>query len=263
MNLIIVTTSSNPFAGVFWKSYRNSVGPSLKAVFLLAERKDLDYPFWQKIFVPFFLFGIKSVLRLVFACYFKLPVTKKDKKLGLNLDYKLLKKGDCKFYNYRSINEESALNVLRNLKPDIIISVGAPIIFKKEVLQIPKLGVLNVHNALIPKYRGHFGTFWEVYNNEKRGYVCIHQMAEKVDAGEIVAFDYLENINSFNFLDLMIEKKSRGGSLLAKILKESERMGVLFKTKMAIEERDNIKNYFGWPSFKDVLNFWKITRKRK
>lgn len=263
MNIIIVTTSSNLFAGVFWKSYRNSAGPSPKAVFLLAERKELDYPFWKKVFVPFFLFGIGGVLRLVSARYLKIPLTKKDRKLGLHLDYKLLKKGDCKFYNYRSINEESALNALRNLKPDIIISVGAPVIFKKEVLQIPKLGVLNVHNALIPKYRGHFGTFWEAYYNEKRRYICIHQMAEKVDAGEIIDFDYLENINPFKFLDLMIEKKYRGGYLLAKILRETEKMGILFKNNIAIEEKDNLKNYFGWPTIRDVLNFHKVIKRKK
>ena len=263
MNIIIVTTPSNHFAGVFWKSYRNSAGPSPKAVFFLAERKDLNYSLLKKIFVPFFLFGIGGALRLISARYFKMPLLKKDRKLGLHLNYKLLKKGDCKFYNYRSINDESALNTLQNLNPDIIISIGAPIIFKKEVLQIPKLGVLNIHNALIPKYRGHFGTFWEVYHNEKRGYICIHQMAEKVDAGEIIDFDYLENINSFKFLDLMIEKKYRGGYLLAKILRETEKMGILFKNNIPIEEKDNIKNYFGWPLFEDILKFRKIARTKK
>lgn len=263
MNIIIVTTSSDPFAGVFWKSYRDSAGPSPKAVFFLNERKDLKYPFLKKIFVPFFLFGIGGAFRLISARCFKMPLTKKDRKFGLHLNHKLLKKGDCKFYNYRSINDESALNSLRDLNPDIIVSVGAPIIFKKEILQIPKLGALNVHNALIPKYRGHFGTFWEVYYNEKRGYVVLHKMEEKVDLGEALSFNYLEDISSFNFLDLMIEKKRLGGNLLAKALRETEKMGILFKDNMAIKEKDNIKNYFGWPSFKDVLRFWKIARKIK
>lgn len=259
---IVIITSPDPFSGVFWRSYQSSAGPFPEAVCILERRKDLDYPFLQKIFAPFFLFGIWGTLRLISARYLKLPLTKKDKKLGLNLDYNLLKKGGCGFYYYKSINKETVLDVLRNLKPDIIISVGAPVIFKKEVLQIPKLGTLNIHHALLPKYRGHFGTFWEVYNKEKRGYVTLHRMEEKVDLGEVIAFDYLENINSFNFLDLMIEKKHRGGYLLAKVLRESERMGMLFRTKMAIEEKDNLKNYFGWPSFKDVLNFRKI-KKRK
>lgn len=262
MNIVIITTSSDPLAGVFWKSYSKSAGPYPKAVFLLEKRRDLDYPFWQKIFVPFFLFGIGDALRLALARYLKIPLTKKDKKLGVHLGLELLKKEDCKFYNYSSIDEKSALDTLRSLRPNIIVSVGAPVIFKEEVLQIPKLAVLNIHNALLPKYRGHFGTFWEVYHNEKRGYISVHKMEEKVDAGEIIAFDYLEDINSFKFLDLLIEKKYRGGYLLAKVLRETKGTGVLFKTKTVIEEKDNLKNYFGWPTFREVVNFRKIKKRR-
>ena len=238
MKIVIVTTLSDPFSQLFWKSYFNSEGPSLEAIFFLPE-KDSNYSFFKKILMSLFLFGFKGTLCLA----------------RLKFNYNLLKKKGCRFYHFQSINKESAINVLKKIEPDIIVSVGAPQIFKKEILQIPKLGVLNIHNGLLPKYRGHFGTFWEVFHNEKRAYISIHKIEEKVDCGEILDFDYLEIKKSVNLLDLLIDKKIRGGNLLAKVLRGVQKQGIIFKTKEIIKEKNNLKNYFPWPSFKDILKF--------
>lgn len=230
VKIVIITTSSDPLAGVFWKAYN---GPVPEAVLLINDQEK------KNILIPFFLFGIGGVIRLILARYLKLPLPK-DKKLGLHLDYRLLK---SKFYRFPSMNE-LAVDTLKRINPDIIVSVGAPVIFKKEVLEIPK-HTLNVHNGLLPKYRGHFGTFWELYNGEEKSCITIHKMEEKVDSGDVIA---LECLPVKSLLNLLIEKKYRGGILLSRVLQE----GTFNKI-----ERSGESNYFNFPTLKDVLKFRK------
>jgi len=53
-------------------------------------------------------------------------------------------------------------------------------------LNIPKIGVLNRHNALLPKNRGRLTPFWVLYKGETETGVSIHFVTEDLDAGDII-----------------------------------------------------------------------------
>ncbi|MCX6166143.1 MAG: hypothetical protein NTU73_14990 [Ignavibacteriae bacterium] len=77
------------------------------------------------------------------------------------------KKG-LKTYNISSPNNIEFLDELKKIKPDVIINQSQHIL-KKDFLSVPAIGVVNRHNALLPKNRGRLTPFWVLFNNEKFG----------------------------------------------------------------------------------------------
>lgn len=68
---------------------------------------------------------------------------------------------------------------------DLIINQNQNIL-KKELLSIPKIGVINRHNALLPKNMGRLTPFWVLYKGEKVSGVSIHFVTEELNAGDII-----------------------------------------------------------------------------
>jgi len=82
-------------------------------------------------------------------------------------------------------NSKAFREYLKFLDLDIIINQSQNFL-KKELLNIPKIGVLNRHNALLPKNRGRLTPFWVLYKEEKETGVSIHFVEESLDSGDIV-----------------------------------------------------------------------------
>jgi len=82
-------------------------------------------------------------------------------------------------------NNKDFLTYLKQLNLDIIINQSQSII-KSPLLAIPKIGVLNRHNALLPKNRGRLTPFWVIYNGDKETGVSIHFVEEGIDSGDII-----------------------------------------------------------------------------
>lgn len=88
-------------------------------------------------------------------------------------------------FHIKSAKDKSFLDELRALKPDVIIN-QSQLFLKKELLDIPLIGTLNRHNALLPKNRGRLTPFWVLFKEEKETGVSIHFVTEALDAGDIV-----------------------------------------------------------------------------
>lgn len=87
-------------------------------------------------------------------------------------------------YLVRDLNGRNSLSLLEQLAPDLILQGGGPI-YGRDVLQIPKIGVLNSHPGLLPKYRGCCAVEWAIYNDDPVGVTC-HFLDEGIDSGPIV-----------------------------------------------------------------------------
>ena len=74
---------------------------------------------------------------------------------------------------------------LRRLQPDLILVVAFGQMLSQEVLDIPALGVLNVHASLLPGYRGAAPINWAIINGDTLTGVTIMWLALKMDAGDI------------------------------------------------------------------------------
>ncbi len=84
------------------------------------------------------------------------------------------------------VREEAELENLFTYKPDLIVTAAYGQILPKALLEYPKLGCINVHASLLPKYRGGAPIHQSIIDGEKETGVTIMYMVEKLDAGDIL-----------------------------------------------------------------------------
>ena len=111
---------------------------------------------------------------------------------------------------------------IKNLNPDVICVVAYGKILPKEILEIPKLGCINVHGSLLPKYRGAAPIQWAVLNGDKKTGVTTMYMDEGMDTGDMILKEEVE-IGEDETTGKLWQKLSKtGGKLLVKTLREIE-----------------------------------------
>ena len=79
------------------------------------------------------------------------------------------------------------LQQIIDLQADLIVTAAFGQILPKELLEAPRLGCINVHASLLPKYRGGAPIHQAIIDGEKETGVTIMYMAEKLDAGDIIS----------------------------------------------------------------------------
>jgi methionyl-tRNA formyltransferase len=82
---------------------------------------------------------------------------------------------------------ETFIEQLRDLRPDLIVVVAYGHILPQSILDIPRLGCLNVHASLLPKFRGAAPIQWAILNDEKETGVTIMKMDAGMDSGDILS----------------------------------------------------------------------------
>lgn len=82
--------------------------------------------------------------------------------------------------------DEESFNVLKSIKPDLIIVIAYGQILPLSILEIPRLGCVNVHASLLPELRGAAPIQWAIINgNSKTGNTTMF-MAEGIDTGDML-----------------------------------------------------------------------------
>ena len=112
--------------------------------------------------------------------------------------------------------------MLADFQPDLICVVCFPYIFPETLLQLPRLGCLNLHPSLLPAYRGPTPLFWISRQAERQSGVTLHFLDEGLDSGDIVAqaaFDLPEGITE---LDLTARCAEQGARLLGDAIRQLE-----------------------------------------
>lgn len=152
----------------------------------------------------------------------------------------------------RSVNAPEYLERVRRLSPDVIVSVAAPEIFRKEILRMPRHGCINIHSGRLPVYRGMLPTFWQMLRGEPAITVTVHEMAEALDAGSILGTVTIP-IEPRDSLDRVITStKQAGARLLIEVLGKiarGETSGVPVDMQGA--------SYFSFPKREHVREFRK------
>ena len=86
-----------------------------------------------------------------------------------------------------SINTPEGVGMLRDLAPDLLVVAAYGQILSAEILAVPRVGAINVHASLLPKYRGAAPIAWAIYHGETETGVTIIRMSVGLDAGEMLA----------------------------------------------------------------------------
>ncbi len=89
-------------------------------------------------------------------------------------------------YQPVKMRDGTALEILRQLQPDVIVVAAYGRILPKEILELPKLGCVNVHASLLPRYRGAGPVQWSIIRGETVTGVTTMLMGEGLDTGDIL-----------------------------------------------------------------------------
>jgi methionyl-tRNA formyltransferase len=84
------------------------------------------------------------------------------------------------------IRRPDAVEQLREMKPDAMVVVGYGQIIPQSIIDIPRLGIINVHASLLPKYRGAAPIQWAVANGETRTGVTTMRIDAGLDTGDML-----------------------------------------------------------------------------
>lgn len=126
-------------------------------------------------------------------------------------------------YQPKKVREPEFVEILRNLKPDVMVVAAFGQIISKEILEMPKYGCINVHASLLPAYRGAAPIQWAVINGDKESGVTIMQMDEGIDTGDMIEKVVVPIAEDETGGSLFEKLSQAGAELCVKVLTDLEK----------------------------------------
>lgn len=126
------------------------------------------------------------------------------------------------------VREESFVNRLKRIAPDVIVVVAFGQILPEAILNIPKYGCINVHASLLPQYRGAAPIQWAVIDGLSKTGVTTMYMEKGLDTGDIICQS-----------EVVLAPDETGGSLFDKLAKDGANL--LVKTLVMLENGTAIR----------------------
>lgn len=115
------------------------------------------------------------------------------------------------------------LQRLSDLAPDLALVAAFGQILTKRVLSIPRLGFINVHPSLVPRYRGSAPLQWTLINGDAQAGVSILKVVPEVDAGEVLAAEQVEVDPDEDAVQLGARLGALGGRLALEVMDRAAR----------------------------------------
>ena len=119
-------------------------------------------------------------------------------------------------------NNIEFIDEIKSLNPDVICVVAYGKILPEEILNIPKLGCINVHGSLLPKYRGAAPIQWAILNGDKETGVTTMYMDKGMDTGDMILKEKVTIGEDETTGELWDRLSKIGGELLVKTLEQIE-----------------------------------------
>ena len=191
-------------------------------------------------------YGIKDFFKLLIIYFKEIILNQRISNFK-----KFLSKKSIKFQKIKSINHNTFYEYLKNLKPNFLVSVSAPEVFRDKILSLPNIQYINLHCAPLPSYKGMMPNFWQKLNNEIYSAITIHEISNKIDDGKIL---YQKKIN-------LLQTDSLHKTIInCKKISAITLLEYLFKEKLNSNNL-NEDSYFSFPGDKDV-NLFRKSNKR-
>ena len=111
-----------------------------------------------------------------------------------------------------------AFEIISEINPDIIITCAYGKIVPESILNIPKLGSINVHASILPQYRGASPIQSAILNGDKKTGITIMYMDKGMDTGDIISYEEINIDIDDNYQTLSSKLSLLGTNLLAKTL---------------------------------------------
>ena len=144
-----------------------------------------------------------------------------------------------------------------DLKPDLIITAAYGQIVPQAVLDIPRLGCINVHASLLPLYRGGAPVHQAIIDGQEKTGVTIMYMVKKMDAGDMIAQKEIPILEE-DTVGILYDRLSDLG---AKLLKETL-PDILKGINQRIPQDENLVTYAPTLSREDERLDWNMSARQ-
>lgn len=111
---------------------------------------------------------------------------------------------------HEETDNERLREEIEHIAPDILFTINYRKILPPEIFRLARIGAFNIHDSLLPAYRGFAPAVWAIIRGETKTGVTIHELAEEVDAGDIISQ-----------AEVPISPDDRIGDLLPKLIDSS------------------------------------------
>lgn len=165
------------------------------------------------------------------------------KTTALDLGYPVLQPESIKTTEFNDL--------IAQQKPDFLVVIAFGRILPENVLALPRLGTINVHASLLPKYRGPAPIQWAVINGERETGVCTQLMEKELDTGDLL-LSVRETIKPDDTAgDLHDRLAVKGATVLIDTLK-----GLAGKTIQPVSQDHSLATYAPMLTKEDGLINW-------
>lgn len=156
-------------------------------------------------------------------------------------------------YQPEKVKSRDFLNLFHHISPDIVVVSAFGQILPKEILESAKMGCINVHPSLLPKYRGAAPINWTLIRGETKTGVTIMFMDEGLDTGDILLQEETSIQPEETYGELHNRLAELGASLLMKTLSE-----IVNSTFERIPQDSSLATYAPRISTVDALIQWDL-----
>ena len=183
-----------------------------------------------------------------------------DRVVGLEEFYSVrgaLRGHDIPEHTPENVNDPAFLDHLCEKNVDLVVSIACPQIVREALLNCPPEGIINIHGALLPEYRGKLPSFWVLANGEDTTGVTVHYMNEALDDGPIILQKEVPIRPDDTLHSLVLRSKVQyGAEPLAEAVRSIEQGTVELEANPEEEA-----TYFPFPDQKAVRRFRERGRK--
>ncbi len=156
---------------------------------------------------------------------------------------KLLEERNVHLFRCSSVNNPEAISYLSSLEPDLIANIRTRNIYKKPVLDLPKIGCINIHHGILPENRGTMCDLWAWIEGRPVGFT-IHWMNEKIDDGDILERCTIDTSGCRSYVDIPFRSSQSESDCLLRNIARIKREGRF----VGIPNRTDKINYTRTPS---------------
>lgn len=132
--------------------------------------------------------------------------------------HQLAEQNDIPVYTPKSLRKEAGAAMVQEVDADVIVVAAYGLIIPQNILSAKKFGCINIHPSKLPKYRGAAPLQRVIINDEKESAVCIMQMDEGIDTGDILLQQNFPIEPDTSFEQLHNYCAKLGGELLIDVL---------------------------------------------
>jgi methionyl-tRNA formyltransferase len=177
--------------------------------------KTVSFTLYLKMVAMFFLGVHKlstALIRNMFRALFNDPRKAHCKKLEIPV------------IDVISVNQRTARQAISALSPDLILNVRTRNIYRKKILELPRIGCINVHHGMLPDNRGTMSDLWAWVEGRPVGY-SLHWMNRKIDDGDLIAVEEVDVSGINCYADIPMKSSLLEASKLLECLEKIHTKG--------------------------------------